>query len=64
MMEAQHEDLQWRRSSACESGGCLEMAQSGEAVLIRKSDAPEEVLSVSRLEWSAFLAGVRSGDFG
>jgi len=58
-----NQDLRWLKSSACESGGCLEVAVVGGAVLLRQSGAPDEVLTLSNAEWLTFLAGVKAGDF-
>jgi ABC-type amino acid transport substrate-binding protein len=58
-------DLPWRRSSYCSANGCVEVAAaSGEAVAVRDSklrDSP--VLTYTRQEWAAFIAGVKSGEF-
>jgi hypothetical protein len=54
----------WRHSSHCSDSSCLEVAWSGGDVLVRDSKDPGgPVLRFSRLEWQAFLDGVRSGEF-
>jgi hypothetical protein len=56
--------LRWRKSSRCDSSSCVEVAVTAERVAVRDSKnlaAPN--LSFSHAEWSAFVAGVRAGDF-
>jgi uncharacterized protein DUF397 len=59
------EDACWRKSWASNSGGCVEVAfVEGDEVLVRDSKAPHgAVLRFNHTEWSAFLQGVRSGQF-
>ncbi len=55
--------MQWRRSSYCANGACLEVARSAD-VLVRDSkldDSP--ILRFSPQSWKAFTEGVRAGDF-
>ena len=54
---------QWRRSSRCASGNCIEVAESADGFLIRDSKNPEHVLTFSVAEWDAFTNGVKAGDF-
>jgi hypothetical protein len=54
----------WRRSSRCGSSSCVEVAIRGDAIAVRDSkrlDGP--VLTYSREEWLAFVAGVKGGEF-
>ena len=54
----------WRRSSYCESFGCVEVAMDGE-IAVRDSKNPDGgQLRFSKEEWHAFVHGLRSGDFG
>jgi hypothetical protein len=54
----------WRKSTASGTSDCVEVAFAGEAVLVRCSwDPSGPMLTFSRPEWAAFLAGVRSGEF-
>jgi hypothetical protein len=54
----------WRKSSASESGDCVEVAFVGQFVLLRHSRRPSgPTLTFSWGEWAAFLIGVRSGEF-
>ncbi len=54
----------WRKSRASGSGNCVEVALAGESVLLRDSkDQLGPSLRFTPEEWSAFLVGVRSGEF-
>lgn len=59
-------DLNWRRSSRCGSGTCVEVARlphSG-AVVVRDSKEPNgPVLVFTADEWAGFLDGARRGEF-
>lgn len=54
----------WRKSSASGNNGCVEMTDTAEAVWVRDTkDRQGPVLFFTRNEWTAFLAGVRAGEF-
>ena len=54
----------WRRSTRCSSGACVEVANVGETFVFRDSKDPSgPVLTFTKDEWDAFVAGVRAGDF-
>ena len=54
----------WRKSALCSTSGCVEVAEERGQYLLRDSKDPEgPVLTFTRAEWDAFVAGVRSGDF-
>ena len=54
----------WRRSSRCEGGNCLEVAETEAGIAVRDSKRPDgPLLRFSRLEWAQFLDGVKDGDF-
>jgi uncharacterized protein DUF397 len=56
-------DLDWRRSRACETATCVEVAGTGGEVWVRDSkDRSGPVLRFSRSEWDAFVTWVRSDD--
>jgi predicted secreted Zn-dependent protease len=58
------QSAKWQRSSQCDSGQCVEVAASGEVILVRQSDAPDGlILSFGHSAWSDFLDGVRKGEF-
>jgi hypothetical protein len=54
----------WRRSSRCASSSCVEVAAVNDEVLLRDSKNPEvPPLSFTREEWTAFVGGVKLGEF-
>jgi hypothetical protein len=55
----------FRRSSFCEAGSCVEVSFSsgGDARLRDSKDPHGHSLSFTEKEWSAFLSGVRNGEF-
>ena len=55
---------EWQKSSYCGSAACVEVAVTSQAVLVRDSKNPENApLSFTKDEWSAFVQGVRAGEF-
>lgn len=58
----------WRKSSYSNDGtggNCVEVAQLSGLVTVRDSKNPDGPLLVfTPAEWSAFLDGIRAGDFG
>lgn len=60
------DDWRWRKSTVSGSAGsCVEVAfPDGDGVWVRNSRDPDgAILRFTRQEWSAFLAGVRLGEF-
>jgi Domain of unknown function (DUF397). len=56
--------ITWIKSRRCESNACVEVAFTGDAVLVRNStEKASPVLRFTTAEWVAFVAGVRDGDF-
>jgi len=54
----------WRRSTKCESGSCVEVAELDlENVGLRNSNIPELSISLGVESWREFVAGVRAGEF-
>lgn len=55
----------WIRSRACSTDGCVEVAHLADgSVAIRDSkDVRKAAHIFDHEEWSAFLAGVRNGEF-
>jgi hypothetical protein len=52
----------WRKSTRCESSGCVEVAEADGRVMVRDSTDPHgPVLTFSRQSWAAFVAAVRLG---
>ena len=60
-------EARWVKSSAsAANGNCVEVGIFGfvDGVMVRDSKDPDgPVLSFTREEWDAFLAGVRGGEF-
>jgi uncharacterized protein DUF397 len=53
----------WQRSSFCSTGACVAAARVGEEILVRDSKVEGgPILSFTRAEWSAFIAGVDAGE--
>jgi hypothetical protein len=60
----QYGSLVWKKSTASGDGGCVEVARAGEMLLVRDSKNPSgSILIFSQVEWDAFLAGARTGEF-
>ncbi|GLW32067.1 DUF397 domain-containing protein [Actinoplanes regularis] len=58
-------EASWRRSKRCASGACVEVARVGDLFLIRDSKQPDGMpLAFDRQAWEAFVAGVKSDEFG
>jgi Domain of unknown function (DUF397) len=56
--------LVWRKSRMSGTSNCVEVAFAGSTVLLRNSRDPAgPTIALSRDEWTAFLAGVRQGEF-
>lgn len=54
----------WRRSSFCGTGACVEVAKTNQNFLVRDSKDPNSpVLTFTPDEWTAFVSGVTAGDF-
>jgi len=54
----------WVKSTRCVSGTCVEVAKVADRYLIRDSKRPDTApLSFTQDEWSAFVEGVRAGEF-
>jgi hypothetical protein len=57
--------VEWRKSSLSTTNGCVEVAFVDDGVALRdsKHQGRGPVLEFTALEWQAFLAGVRLGEF-
>jgi hypothetical protein len=54
----------WRRSSRCEGGNCLEVAETETGVGVRDSQRPEgPILRFPKREWAQFVSDVKDGSF-
>jgi hypothetical protein len=57
-------DATWRTAQASSGGQCVEVTDTAADVWVRDSkDRQGPVLHFTRPEWTAFLAGVRNGEF-
>jgi hypothetical protein len=53
---------QWRTSTRCESGACIEVMIEKDRVTVRRSTDPHGArLTFSPAAWAAFLDAIRSG---
>ncbi len=55
--------LTWHTGSQCDDGSCVEIAVTGEDVLVRSSLSPDVLLTLTRDEWAVFLASAKEGYF-
>ena len=57
--------IQFRVSSFCSFGNCVEVGRSDEgAVVVRDTkDRAQQALAFTDEEWAAFVAGVKAGEF-
>jgi hypothetical protein len=56
--------LHWRRSTRCNSGYCVEVAQQPGRVLVRDAKDPGSgTLAFDPAAWQGFLADLRNGSF-
>jgi Domain of unknown function (DUF397) len=55
----------WVRSRACSSDGCVEVAQlaDGSVALRDSKDTAKAAHVFDRDEWTAFVTGVKNGEF-
>jgi Domain of unknown function (DUF397) len=55
----------WIRSRACSSDGCVEVARlaDGSVALRDSKDVRKSAHVFDREEWSAFITGVKNGEF-
>jgi Domain of unknown function (DUF397) len=53
----------WRKSRACATSECVEVATLADGVGVRGSRSPDVVLTFTKAEWRAFLLGAKAGDF-
>lgn len=59
--------LRWRKSTACASGECVEVAYWEDLVLVRSSRKPGTVVPFSTAQWKTFVTRVTTpviGDAG
>ena len=56
----------WRRASKCANGACVEVADTGDQVLIRDSklDDGSPIVALSRAGFRNFIDAVKKGELG
>jgi hypothetical protein len=55
---------EWRRSSACTTSSCVEVAFEADVVRVRPTGiAGDAALVFTSTQWAAFLTGLRAGEF-
>ncbi|MER7648839.1 MULTISPECIES: DUF397 domain-containing protein [Streptomyces] len=59
-------DIQWQKSSKSTDaeGNCIEIAVHGGGILIRESDAPQDIIRTSQAQLCALISGAKEGRFG
>jgi Domain of unknown function (DUF397) len=60
---ARSDPPEWRTSSFCQNSECVEVAEREDAILIRSSRAPGDVIRLTIAEWRVFELGMRAGEF-
>jgi hypothetical protein len=56
--------LEWRRSSRCNGGNCVEVSVQGDVIMVRSSADPQgSTLAVSRDTWRDWISGAKAGIF-
>lgn len=64
MSAAEDDYSTWKKSSASNSGACVEVHRSGPSMRVRDSKDPAgPQLTFTAPEWAAFLVGARQGEF-
>jgi hypothetical protein len=53
----------WRKASSCQNGECVEVAECEDAIVIRSSRSPADVVRLTVAEWRVFELGMRKGEF-
>jgi hypothetical protein len=62
-MISRAQDPQWRRASRCGNSTCVEVAYTGDRVLVRDSKNPHVgPLSFTVAEWEAFADAIGNGE--
>lgn len=56
-------EVAYTTPSTCSDSACVEVGVADEAVLLRQTEHPEEILEFSPAAWMEFRAGVLNGEF-
>ena len=63
-MTVPHEGMKWRKSSFSTHNNCVEFRRTPDGVEVRNSKRPDAgTIAYTDSEWTAFLAGVKNGEF-
>jgi hypothetical protein len=63
-VDLRHSQVEWRRSTRCSTGACVEVAIAPSTVGVRDSkEADSSVLTYDRPAWRDFIAGIVAGEF-
>jgi hypothetical protein len=58
------EEPHWRKSGRCATGACVEVARTGNRLLVRDSkNLGTAPIAFTPQQWATFVAGVKAGDF-
>jgi hypothetical protein len=57
--------MEFKISSFCTGGGCVEVGHSPDATVVRDSKDPSRAvtLNVSPAAWASFVEGIKTGDW-
>ena len=61
MEDTEHNPVAWRTSSFSNGSNCVEVAFTGQAVLVRDTKSRIATLSVSGGAWQDFTTAIREG---
>jgi len=65
VIEFEEPSINWRKSTASNSGACVEVAVAGGSLLVRDSKNPDgPLLRLPPAAWSSFLERARTRDAG
>lgn len=58
-------EVSFHKASGCDTGACVEVSliNGKDVVLVRSTTAPENVVTFTADEWSAFIDGAKAGEF-
>jgi hypothetical protein len=64
MFNGEYPRLRWLRSSRCDGGQCVEVAElaDGRVAVRQSTDAGGATLTFSGHEWTVFLTALRAGE--
>lgn len=63
-MNGETSAISWRKSSRCNSGACVEIADAVDVVLMRDSKSPDTApLAFDKHVWANFVVDIKAGQF-